>query len=83
MYFAYIIQSEKTLRYYTGSTKELENRLMRHNNGDTPSTRREVPWKLVHFEEFQSRSEAVKKEMGIKSRGAARYLEDVETKTST
>jgi putative endonuclease len=79
IYFAYIIQSEKTYRYYTGSTDELEKRLRRHNNRETISTRNGVPWKLVHFEGFRTRTEAVAKELEIKSRGAGRYLKDIET----
>ena len=77
MYFAYILQSEKTLKYYTGSTAGLEGRLKKHNSGETLSTRDGVPWKLIHFEGFETRSEAIKKEMQIKSRGAKRYLEDI------
>ncbi len=77
MHFAYILQSEKTSRYYTGSTAELDSRLKKHNNGDTMSTRNGVPWKLIHFEEFLTRSEALKKEMQIKARGAERYLKDI------
>ncbi len=77
MYFAYILQSEKTSRYYTGSTAELDSRLKKHNNGDTMSTRNGIPWKLIHFEQFQTRSEAIEKEMQIKARGAERYMEDI------
>jgi putative endonuclease len=70
----YILQSEKTKKYYIGSTKDLKNRLEEHNSGETKSIRNGIPWKVVHTEEFETRVEAVKKEKEIKARGAKRYL---------
>jgi putative endonuclease len=77
MFSAYIVQSEKTKRYYIGSTEDRANRLIEHNSGETKSIRSGIPWKLVHIEEFKTRSEAVKKEKQIKARGAKRYLDDI------
>jgi putative endonuclease len=76
MYFVYIIQSISSRRYYTGSTEDLENRLVEHNRGENKSTRYQVPWKIVYQEVFENRSEAIRKENQIKSRGAARYMRD-------
>ena len=36
MYHTYIIQSQKTGRYYTGSCHDLDIRIKRHNDGATP-----------------------------------------------
>jgi len=77
MYYVYILQSPKTHRYYIGSTENLENRLEEHNSGETKSIRNGIPWKIVHTKEFQTRSEAVKKEKQIKARGAKRYLDSI------
>jgi putative endonuclease len=77
MFFAYILQSEKTKRYYVGSTDNLGNRLKEHNSGETVSSRRGIPWKIVHTEQFRTRSEAIRKEKQIKARGAQRYLNDL------
>jgi putative endonuclease len=76
MFSAYILQSEKTQRYYTGSTDNLENRLEEHNSGETKSIRFGIPWKVVHVEQFETRAEAFRKEKQIKARGAKRYLDD-------
>jgi putative endonuclease len=73
MFFTYILQSKKTKRYYIGSTDDLENRLGEHNSGETVSIRRGIPWKIVHIEQFKTRSEAIRKEKQIKARGAGRY----------
>jgi putative endonuclease len=77
MFFAYILQSEKTKRYYVGSTDNLGNRLKEHNSEETVSIRRGIPWKIVHTEQFRTRSEAIRKEKQIKARGAQRYLNDL------
>jgi len=74
MFLVYILQSEKTKRYYTGSTQNITNRLKEHNSGETKSIRGGIPWKLIHIEEYNTKSEAVKKENQIKARGAGRYL---------
>jgi putative endonuclease len=73
MFFAYILRSEKTKRHYVGSTDNLKNRLEEHNSGETVSIRRGIPWKIVHIEQFKTRSEAIRKEKQIKARGAGRY----------
>jgi putative endonuclease len=77
MFSAYIVQSEKTKRYYIGSTEDLTNRLNEYNFGETKSIRSGIPWKLLHIEKYKTRSEAIKKEQQIKARGAKRYVEDI------
>ena len=67
MFHTYILQSEKTGNYYIGSTGNLEDRLIRHNTGRSKSTKSELPWKLVYTEEYETRGEAMKREIEIKS----------------
>ncbi len=39
--------------YYTGSTKDLERRLMQHQNGEGANhTKKRLPVKLVYYEEY-------------------------------
>ncbi|MCL4539486.1 MAG: GIY-YIG nuclease family protein [Bacteroidetes bacterium] len=76
MYTTYILQSQKTGRYYVGSTQDVGGRLIQHNTGKTRATKSGIPWEVVHTEEFGTRSEAMKKEREIKGRGSGRYLED-------
>ena len=80
MYKVYIVYSKRTDRYYTGSTEDLENRLIEHNSGETKSIKPGIPWQIVHTEEFPTRPEAVKREKQIKARGAGRYLLELTTK---
>ncbi|MBI3194721.1 MAG: GIY-YIG nuclease family protein [Ignavibacteriae bacterium] len=78
-YVVYILQSETTGKYYVGQTQDLFRRIKEHNNSESTSTKNGVPWKLVHLEEFGTRSEAVRREQQIKNRGVKRYLRDLET----
>jgi putative endonuclease len=73
----YILFSSSLQKFYTGQTHDLQNRLEEHNSGKTPSIKKGIPWKLVWSLEVESRSEAMKWEIKIKSRGAKRFLEDL------
>jgi len=67
MCFTYILRSLKDNSYYIGSTREINQRLKRHNSGFVPSTRNKRPYELVYFEEYNSYSLARKRELKIKS----------------
>ena len=72
MFHVYVLQSEKTGRRYTGSCEDLDDRLRRHNAGESKATRHGIPWRLVHTESFQTRAEAVRRELHYKTgRGRA------------
>ena len=75
MYYVYILRSEKDSSYYIGQTQNLEDRLSRHNSGQSLSTKYKIPWKLVYTERFDSRSQAVKREIAIKKRKSRKYIE--------
>ena len=63
----YILRSDKTGRYYVGSTGDLQDRLRRHNSGYSKATKAGVPWQLVYKEQFASKSEACIRELEIKA----------------
>lgn len=65
-YFVYILESQKTGKYYVGQTHDLRGRLDRHNSGKNKSTKHGVHWVLVHHEKFNTRSEAFAGEQQIK-----------------
>lgn len=62
----YILEcSDKT--YYTGWTKDLEKRINVHNNGKGAKyTRGRLPVKVIYFEKYITKSEAMKREYQIK-----------------
>jgi len=53
--------------YYTGYTNDLERRIQEHNNGRGGRyTRGRFPVELVHSERYQTRKEAINRELEIK-----------------
>ena len=67
MYYVYILISLKNGRYYFGHTKDLQARVKIHNAGKVRSTKAYRPWKLHYYEEYETRSEAYKREMFFKT----------------
>jgi putative endonuclease len=67
MYHVYVLASEKTGRFYVGSTEDVERRLFQHNAGYPTSTRHGVPWRLVRVESCESRAAATRWEKQYKT----------------
>ena len=74
-YFVYIIQSLKDGSFYVGSTRDLDERLERHNQGRSKFTKGKRPWKVVYREERVDRSAAMEREREIKSKKDKSYIE--------
>jgi putative endonuclease len=74
MYYVYVLQSLKDHRYYIGFTTDVEARLRFHNAGSQRSTRDRIPFRLVLYETFATKEEALKREKQIKSwKGGAAF----------
>ncbi|MCI0619932.1 GIY-YIG nuclease family protein [Candidatus Wolfebacteria bacterium] len=58
MYYAYILLSRKSHRFYFGSAKDLRERVRLHNAGRVPSTKYGMPWKTVWYGGFSTEKEA-------------------------
>lgn len=71
----YIIYSPLLDQYYTGHTENLSDRLFRHNNSGSKSTKKANDWKLVYSVFFETKSEAYQKEMLIKGKKSRKYIE--------
>lgn len=66
MFYTYIVEcSDRTL--YCGYTTDLKRRIKEHNAGiGAKYTKPRLPVKLVYFEEFPTKSLAMKRECAIK-----------------
>ncbi|MFZ0333555.1 MAG: GIY-YIG nuclease family protein [Candidatus Acidiferrales bacterium] len=73
-FFVYVLESETSGRYYVGQTKSVEERLAYHNANYSLALRNRGPWRLVYFEEYPTRSEAVRRERYIKSQKDRRFI---------
>ncbi len=80
MHYFYILYSDKTNRYYYGSSHNVELRLILHNEGATPSTKNGRPWKIAYVEEYETKTEALKREKEIKRIKSRKYIETLITK---
>ncbi|MFH0780176.1 MAG: GIY-YIG nuclease family protein [Parcubacteria group bacterium] len=75
MFQTYILKSNKDGIRYIGSGENALERLNRHNRGDYQFTKGHRPWKLIHVEDYSTRSEAIKREKFLKSGQGRRWLD--------
>ena len=76
MFSTYVLLSKKDGRLYIGSTGNLKKRIEEHEFGLVKSTRARRPLVLVYKEDFDSKKEALAREMYFKGGGKARKLLD-------
>jgi putative endonuclease len=66
MYTVYVLLSESG-KLYIGQTNDIKRRLIEHNSGVSTYTKRAKQWTLVHQELFDTRSEAMQRELELKT----------------
>ncbi len=66
MFYVYILQSKKNKRLYIGYTSDLRKRLEEHNKGESTYTKRYRPWRLIYYEAFLSKRDALTREKQLK-----------------
>lgn len=74
-HYFYILKSKITSEYYIGYTDNLEKRLYLHNSDCVKSTKNHGPWEIFHFEKFDNRANAIKRERQIKSWKSRKAIE--------
>ena len=68
-YFVYLILTKNKSKKkfsYVGYTENLKKRLDLHNSGKGAKFTRGKKWKLVYYEKYDSKSEAMKNEYKLK-----------------
>ena len=68
-YFVYLILTKNKSKKkfsYVGYTENLKKRLDLHNSGKGAKFTRGKKWKLVYYEKYDSKSEAMKNEYRLK-----------------
>ena len=75
-YFVYLIGCKKhhKLTTYVGYTNNLKKRISLHNEGKGAKFTRGRKWKLMYFESFSSKREAISRECYIKKNRKFRNL---------
>ncbi|RDU23865.1 GIY-YIG nuclease family protein [Anaerosacchariphilus polymeriproducens] len=82
MNYTYILEcNDKSL--YTGWTNHLEDRINAHNNGKGAKyTKGKLPVKLVYFETFTTKEEAMRREYEIKQLSRSQKLQLIQSSTN-
>ena len=74
MFFTYVLFSIKFDKIYIGQTSNINKRILEHNSGLSRYTKSYTPWKLIHSEEFYTRSEAMKREKELKTQKGREFI---------
>lgn len=75
-FFVYTIKCNNN-SIYIGQTDNLQRRWNEHCKGEIDWTRRHRPIKIVHYEKFASREEAVKREQNLKTGFGRKWLKQL------
>ena len=71
MHYVYVLQNKKLSYIYIGSTNNLDRRVTEHNNRKNYITRRYAPLRLVYYEAYLDRKDALRREVKLKHHGSA------------
>jgi len=75
----YIIYNRTAYKYYVGQTDNIERRMRQHNDHTYKSYTSRFPgaWELIHQESVATRSEALKREKGLKSGSGREFIKTI------
>ena len=77
MYTVYVLHSSTYGKIYVGYTSNLLERFKSHNELSKKGyTKKYRPWLVVHVEMFEDKSEAMKREKGLKSGQGRKYIHE-------
>ncbi|HOX41533.1 MAG TPA: GIY-YIG nuclease family protein [bacterium] len=76
-YYTYVLLSLKDLKFYIGSTGNLEKRLAAHEKGRVNATKNRLPIKLIFYEAHLDKFDALRREDYLKSTKGKRTLRNM------
>jgi putative endonuclease len=76
-FHVYILYSATLNKYYIGHTRQLDDRLFRHTNSGSKSTKAANDWQLLYSETYPTRSDAMKRESYIKKQKSRQFIESL------
>ncbi len=71
MHYVYVIKSISCDFTYIGQTEDLKSRFSQHNAGKEISTKAYVPFKLVYYEAYANKKDALIRERKLKQFGSS------------
>ena len=66
MYHFYIIYSQHLDKYYLGHTSDINERVKKHNTHHKGFTGKVDDWKVVYTEVYETKSDALHRELQVK-----------------
>jgi putative endonuclease len=66
-YYVYIIRSLASGKFYIGFSEDLRERIKSHNANKNLSTKNRGPWKLIFYEAYLNKYDALRREKYLKS----------------
>ena len=77
MYTVYAIKSKVRNYIYVGITRNIQDRLFRHNSGYEKTTKAYAPFELIYTETAEDGNEARKREKYLKSGVGKEFLKSL------
>ena len=71
MYYLYLLYSKSAKEFYVGTTSDLMKRFYSHNARENIATKSGAPWKIVYYEAYPTKEDAIKRERKLKQYGQA------------
>ena len=67
VFYVYVLRSETDAGFYIGFSSNLTKRLRDHENGAAFATSYRGPWKVIYYEAYLDRDDALGRECYLKS----------------
>ena len=78
MYIVYVLYSSQFDKIYVGFTNNLQNRFKSHNElGNKGWTIKFRPWVILHTENFDTKSDAMRREKQLKSAMGRTFIREL------
>ncbi len=74
MYYVYILENISSRKLYIGYTHDLKRRVHQHNSNYSISTKNRGLWKLIFYEAYQNKYDALRREKYFKSGKGRRVI---------
>jgi len=74
VFHVYVLRSQRDFGFYIGFTRNLRKRFAEHLLGASFATSHRGPWKLVYYEAYLNRDDALGREKYLKSGSGRRFL---------
>ncbi len=75
MYFVYLLENQNDKSWYIGLTSNLKRRIQEHKEGKGGrTTKLKKNWKLIYFEGYLNKRDAIGREKFLKGGSGRKYL---------